>query len=99
MSVLVNEKTRLIVQGFTGTQGTFHAEQMLEYGTRVVSFRDGVVKADRAVTNRRSAADELLDDWDAARVEVEVNMPQYPQKRRAPSRRDGAHLQAELTED
>jgi succinyl-CoA synthetase alpha subunit len=36
MSVLVNEKTRLIVQGLTGREGSFHAEQMIAYGTRVV---------------------------------------------------------------
>ena len=37
MSILVDQNTRLIVQGITGREGTFHTEQMLEYGTNVVA--------------------------------------------------------------
>ena len=37
MSILVDDDTRVVVQGFTGSEGTFHAEQMLDYGTNVVA--------------------------------------------------------------
>ena len=37
MSIFINKETRLLVQGITGRDGSFHAKQMLEYGTKVVA--------------------------------------------------------------
>lgn len=36
MAILIDEKTRIIVQGFTGRIGTFHAQEMIDYGSNVV---------------------------------------------------------------
>ncbi len=55
MSILVNKESRIVVQGFTGNEGTFHATQMIEYGTQVIGGvtpgKGGSTHLDRPVFN------------------------------------------------
>jgi succinyl-CoA synthetase alpha subunit len=62
MSILVDSDTRVVVQGFTGSEGSFHAEQMIDYGTNVVAGvtpgKGGQTHLDRPVYNTVAEAVE-----------------------------------------
>ena len=64
MSIIVNKDSNVLVQGFTGSEGTFHSEQMIEYGTNVVCGvtpgKGGTKHLDKPVYN--SVADAIINE-------------------------------------
>jgi succinyl-CoA synthetase alpha subunit len=70
MSILVNKQSKIIVQGFTGTEGSFHASQMIEYGTQVVGGvtpgKGGAMHLERPVFNT------VVDAVHATRANVSI---------------------------
>ena len=61
MSIIVNKNTKVIVQGITGSEGTFHSEQMIEYGTNIVAGVTPGKGGIKAINDTIDVYDKVLD--------------------------------------
>ena len=91
MSILIDKKTKIVVQGFTGKFGSFHAEEMIKYGTSVVgggATPEKMVKAFKLISQDEKVKVILVNifaginrcDWVAEGIvqalkKIEINMP------------------------
>lgn len=81
MSVLVNKNSKIVVQGFTGKEGTFHATQMIEYGTNVIGGvtpgKGGETHLDKPVFNTVADARKATG-CNVSMIEVDPLLLQMP---------------------
>ena len=72
MSIIVNKKTRVLVQGITGSEGTFHSKQMIEYGTNIVSGVTPGKGGTRAVDGKVDVFNSVLDAKEATDANASI---------------------------
>ncbi len=98
MSILINKHSRVIVQGFTGKEGSFHAGQMIEYGTQVVGGvtpgKGGSIHMERPVFNSVYAAKKATD----ANVSVIFVPPAFAAEAIIEAASEGIELIVAITE-
>ena len=72
MSIIVNKNTKVIVQGITGSEGTFHSEQMIEYGTNIVAGVTPGKGGIKAINNSIDVYDKVLDAKNATNANASI---------------------------
>ncbi len=72
MSIIVNKNTKVIVQGITGSEGTFHSEQMIKYGTNIVAGVTPGKGGIKAINNTIDVYDKVLDAKNATNANASI---------------------------
>ena len=72
MSIIVNKNTKVIVQGITGSEGTFHSEQMIEYGTNIVAGVTPGKGGIKAINDTIDVYDKVLDAKNATNANASI---------------------------